>query len=86
MVSGNRLGVELAAGGSVGLSRGPKAGKLQYWYLSPVLPHQQLALQWSWDDQALTSKLWDVGKREESLVVGPGWEAASSKVLILASR
>lgn len=34
---GNRDRVKLAAGASIGLCRGPKAGKLQYWYLSPVL-------------------------------------------------
>lgn len=33
----NRDRVEMAAGGSIGLCRGPKAGKLQYRYLSPVL-------------------------------------------------
>lgn len=33
---GNRDRVHLAAGGPIGFSRGPKAGKLQCWYLSPV--------------------------------------------------
>lgn len=61
VVLGNRDRVELAAGGSIGLSRGPKAGKLQYWNLSPVL-FPLTAFRRPWDDPVLTSKLWVAGK------------------------
>lgn len=65
VVLGNRDRVELAAGGSIGLSRGPKAGKLQYWNLSPVL-FPLTAFRRPWDDPVLTSKLWVAGKSWKS--------------------
>lgn len=84
MVLGNREGVQQATGDSRGLSRCSRVGKPQYCYPSPFLVPPTAKDHWLlWDDQALTSIHWVVGKREKVLAVGPGWEVAKSKALSL---